>query len=73
MKELDYEEQEEDTVEGDSTLESKVNLFEKASFNLKKMRDEAQLLPDEERKRFAAMVVSTLFPEEGVLDEDDFF
>lgn len=46
----------------------KVKIFEKASLNLKKMRDDAQALPNEDRKRFAAMVVSTLFPEENFDD-----
>jgi hypothetical protein len=57
-------------AEDDGELEEKVNLFERTSLNLKKMRDDAQSLPDEERKRFAAMVVAALFPEEDFSDHD---
>jgi len=52
-------------------LEERVNSFEKASLNLKKMRDSAQALPDEERKKFAAMVVSVLFPDDSAFLDDD--
>jgi len=54
-------------------LEERVSSFERASLNLRKMRDNAQGLPDEERRKFAAMVISALFPEESkeMFEEDD--